>query len=246
MDCGRAVTRSPDARVLKSGGSGDLVAQHANRRERPWDGIVDANTLGLMEQMLIAAGADGPAPALSQFPATLRVLVQITTLAAGNARTFGNLTQYSGKAKVLLDPFGIVLDPSVSTILELSQSPIDNRFPSDAEGVRKDAEKAVPGQPDRLRIIHHPFVSGSDETGVTMGRAEGLAFADFCMLNCNRTRAVLCTMLHEMIHATGLRSHDTDQTSVFSEGSNRTTLGPEHAERFGQKPPTFFAAPRTP
>jgi Putative peptidoglycan binding domain len=213
-----------------------------------WDGIVGTNTLALVEQLLIAAGGDGPAPNVKPFPAILKLLVQMTTPAFNNARTFSNLTQYSGKAKLLLDPFGLTLDVLVNTTPVPNQSPVDLSFPfSDPDQVRKDADKTVSGQAERLRVIFCPFTSQfSDHKGSTFGRAEGLQFDDFTLINTNNTSKDFCTLLHEMIHATGLRTHDTDPSSVFSLGDNRTVLRPEHAERFSKKPPTFFGAPKTP
>jgi peptidoglycan hydrolase-like protein with peptidoglycan-binding domain len=218
---------------------------------RQWDGEAGAKTLEEMDKLLGTATQGGTTLSTQQFPATLKLLVQITELAANDSRTFSNLTDYTGKATLLLDPFGQNLDMLVVTTRIPHQSPIDLFAPfSDAEEVRKAAEKSAPGHANRLRVIFCPFTSRfNNDNGVTFGRYEGLEFDNFCLFNTNKTSNDRCTMLHEMIHATGLKTHDTDPTSVFSESSvsqNRTLLRPEHAERFSKNPPSFFGVRKAP
>ena len=66
-------------------------------------------------------------------------------------------------------------------------------------------------------------------------------FLDFILINVNRFKTDQCTLIHEMIHATGLFGcqFETDQDSVFSQGDKRSVLKPEHATRLSE---AFFAS----
>jgi hypothetical protein len=212
------------------------------------DGVVDRgmHTLAQMNQLVSAA------PSTPQFPGTLKVLVQFTAMAVSNAQSAGTQAgataalqlAYSGKASTLLAPFGLALDVQNGANVPIL-SPVDQSFPfDDVKAVRAAAGKAAPGLADRVRVIFCPFTRKfENHFGASYGRPEGLDFDDFTLINTNRLSKDLCTMLHEMIHDTGLRNHDEDTSSVFALGENRTVLRPEHAERLSKM---FFFAAKTP
>lgn len=176
-------------------------------------------------------------------PANLDILWQVTSAAAarGAQKHLGLLSKAIG----LLKPVGMDI---VSSVASPPDAPfpnndfVDARFRDDAFKVRKAAEKARPGAPNVLRIIVCPFEPSSPEFGITEGGTlDNATFPAFVLINVNKFRADQCTALHEMIHATGLFVHDDDATlgdSVFSTGSTRSVLRPEHAQRLSR---AFFA-----
>lgn len=123
---------------------------------------------------------------------------------------------------------------------------IDAKVPSDVFGLARAAIKARPMFLSELRVIVHPFVSTAPEFGITDGGAfDGKMFPNFIIINSNKTRPDRLTLLHEMIHATGLTVHDDDPvapttvrdpTSVFSINDKRDHIRPEHLERLGKMP----------
>jgi len=125
---------------------------------------------------------------------------------------------------------------------------VDPQNRSDITTVRQLAEKQMPGAQSSLRVIFCRFVPGSRKTfGLTDGGNHlldgGLQVPDFVLIDVERRNPDDCTLIHEMIHATGLESHDTDPTSVFAESSavQRSVLKPEHAQRLSE---SFFATRR--
>ena len=179
-----------------------------------------------------------------QFPANLHILLH-TTIAAVKRAAFRHIALLL-KATEILRP----LDMDVSSITQHDETIpnndiVDPRFQSDTFGVRKTSEKLRPGFPNTLRIIVCPFDSGSSAFGVTDGgMTDGERFPFFILINANKLREDKCTLLHEMIHAaTGLgeADHDSDPDSVFSVGSSRSELKPEHAKMLSK---AFFATPK--
>jgi hypothetical protein len=123
---------------------------------------------------------------------------------------------------------------------------IDARFKADTFGLLKAAIKDRPMFLSELRVIVHPFVPGAPEFGITEGGPfDGKTFPNFIVINSNKTRPDRLTLLHEMVHATGLEIHDDDAnvstsfkdpTSVFSINDNRDHIRDEHLQRLGRMP----------
>ena len=124
---------------------------------------------------------------------------------------------------------------------------VDPCVKADISSIRVKAEKQAPGMGGLLRVFFCQFVTAPicgehSFFGVTEGGPNplenGMVFPDFILINVLKWRPDKTTLIHEMIHATGLTTHDTDPESVFSLSSNRRVLKPEHAERFSE---TTFA-----
>ncbi len=153
---------------------------------------------------------------------------------------------YVTKARNLLEAFGLTLNITNLRTPELSFAElVDPSNRSDIERVRVAAEKSTPGMIGTLRVIFCRFSSGNPFNALTDGGPRplpsGLQVPDFTLIDVGKRRADQCVLIHEMIHATGLEQHDSDMESVFSEGSNRSVLKPEHAERLSN---AFFARRR--
>jgi hypothetical protein len=200
-------------------------------------------SLVLQSSPAVAAPAAG-----QQFPADLDILWQAT--AAAVKRAAHRHLFLIPKANEILRPLGMEVISSVTSFPDVTlanNDVVDPRFQSDTWRVRKDSEKQRPGFPKVLRVIVCPFDPGSPAFGVTDGGTlDGQTFPFFILLNANKLREDRCTLLHEMIHAaTGLGEgdHDPDPDSVFSVGSNRSVLKPEHAQALSK---AFFARPKSP
>ena len=161
--------------------------------------------------------------------ADLQLLLQQTN-------TLGGFTHrsYFTKAVSLLSGFELGLNIINRRNPEFEfPGTVDPVNQSDIANVRALAEKHTPGMKDVLRVIFCRFPKdffATTEGGIKLLEG-GLRVRDFILINVGKRSADDCTLIHEMIHATGLVTHDTDETSVFSEGSKRTVLKPEHAER---------------
>jgi hypothetical protein len=206
-----------------------------------WDGTAGMLTLSRLDQLLVSNG-----PAVQTFPADLRVLWQPTRASLTQGLGLNQLF-YLIKALELLKPFGMGVVSSflIPDTAVPNDDVVDPRFDDDAFKVRRDAETQRPGHPNALRILICPFVSSSPEVGFTQdGSVRSPSFPDFILLNARKLCKDHCTLLHEMIHATGLEKHDTDPQSVFfGECSNRSVLPVLHAQRLSK---SFFATPKTP
>ena len=178
--------------------------------------------------------------AATTFPASLALMLQWTRAAL--TRSTSQQWRYFEKASSLLQPFDIEIGTPVPTSQVPFDDVIDDRFRDDIWKVRGAAEAASPGFANVLRVIACPFLSSTTAFALTEGGTHnGTTYQDFILLNAGKVRADQCTLLHEMIHATGLVTHDTDTDSVFSEGSTRTVLKSQHAARLGAVGTCFFA-----
>lgn len=160
---------------------------------------------------------------------------------------------YFTKAESLLGDFGLGLSIMNRRLpaFEFPGMLVDPANTSDVASVRARAEKHTPGMSNVLRVIFCRFPqrgqSGEKFFGVTEGGRRllegGLQFSDFILVNVEKRRLDDSTLIHEMIHATGLEAHDPDPGSVFAGGDIRTgsVLKPEHAERLSK---AFFAQVR--
>jgi len=177
-----------------------------------------------------------------QFPAELHIVWHLTAEAKKRAglKHVSLLLKASQIARGLGMEIGSLTQPD-ETIP--NNDIVDPRFQTDTFRVRRASEKARGGFPGHLRVIVTPFDSGSPAFGVTDGGTlDGERFPFFVLINANKMRDDACTMLHEMIHAaTGLgeADHDPDENSVFSVGSHRSVVRPEHAKALSK---SFFAS----
>jgi hypothetical protein len=189
-------------------------------------------------------GVTAPVADTPKFPAALDIMWQITE--AGVARGGKRHEALIDHALEILRPFGMSFfarGPFPDPVPLPDKSIIDPRFQIDTLQLRNISEKRFPGSPKTLRVIVCPFdSSSSDSFGVTIGSPfDGQTFRPFILINVNNFREDRRTFLHEMIHAaTGLQEidHDTDVTSVFSVGHNRTVLSTKFAEALSK---SFFA-----
>ncbi len=178
-------------------------------------------------------------------PALLQLLLQHTN-------TLGGFTHrsYFLKAAALLKDFGLGLDVSNHFLpeIEFPGMYVDASNRPDIAKVRELAEKHTPGMRPLLRVIFCRFPafgqSGQKFFGTTEGGRRplegGAVFPDFILINVEKRRPDDSTLIHEMIHATGLDDHDPDPASVFADGAIRTgsVLKSEYAERLRR---AFFA-----
>ncbi len=161
------------------------------------------------------------------------------------SNTGGGFTHqaYLTKAAILLRQFGIglkILDQRMPR-LEMSEI-VDPKNISDISGARRAAEKGIRGLDSVLRVIFCRFpmspVYASTEGGAVRPLESDLHVREFTLIDVGKRRQDDCVLIHEMIHAAGLKVHDSDPDSVFSLGSNRKVLSREHAERLSR---AFFA-----
>lgn len=161
------------------------------------------------------------------------------------AQTAGGFSHNGGikNAADLLSDFSITLNivDRRQTEFPFPAGLVDPCVKSDISSIRVKAEKQAPGMGGFLRVIFCQFVVAPicgehSFFGVTEGGPKplenGMMFPDFILINVRKSRPDKTTLIHEMIHATGLTTHDNDPESVFSTSSNRTVLKPEHAQLF--------------
>lgn len=173
------------------------------------------------------------------FIKSLNIYWSITRVAAKEGR---RQLEYLDKAGELVSQFGMLIVQPTAAYSDVIPNDfiVDPRF--DTLAIRKASEDFRPGFPGVLRVITCPFASNSDEIAVTdRGRVGSQEFQDFILINVNRFKADRCTLIHEMIHATGLFGcqFETDQDSVFSQSNKRSVLKPEHAKLLSE---AFFAS----
>ncbi|HKE43712.1 MAG TPA: hypothetical protein VKB41_04150 [Steroidobacteraceae bacterium] len=171
-------------------------------------------------------------------PAILSALVQLVRVKdklGPHAFTLANET--APRANQLLQPFGMRVARIVGFSVDF---PFKVKYgeTSDFVGLRKAAEKAMPGFKPALRVLICPFRSnerGDDDLTNNAVSIDEPGFDRFVVFNANTLRADRGTLLHEMIHCSSPllmsdAAHDPDQSdSIFSWNSNRTRLRPEHA-----------------
>lgn len=143
------------------------------------------------------------------------------------------------RAKLLLAPHNMGINFVIRAKSFPFPFPVTPTVMSDAEGLRKAAEKADPGVPDVLRIIYCELDRSENRktTAYSAGRAVGVnGFPNFVIMNPEILHPDRGTLLHEMVHVSddrlmfiGTKGHDTDASSIFSHGENRTVLKLEHA-----------------
>lgn len=199
------------------------------------DGVAGREVFQQLDDLL-----SGRAAPLMTFPSVLSLVIQ----AGFNTRT--DLRPYINMANELLKPFDALL-----RVIDARNPKLDYRDPFDESPIetlslRELAEKHTVERHFALRVIDLPFKSPKSY-GITSGGkfllADGSRVRDFVIINAAKRRHDNTTLLHEMIHATGIVGHDkNDPASVFAEvDSDRTILRPQHAEALKS---SFFS--RTP
>lgn len=182
----------------------------------------------LDEVLTLAAGKPRigvGAPAIG--PAELRIIVQLTK------RVSLKLQPYFDRASQFLAEYSMWF-----VGLDKQKPPLDFDGTYDArtdmKRICEASLKHTPGMRNYLRIILADFEAPSLEFGATEGaRRTGMDVAPFIILNATKMKPDHATLLHEMIHAahpdSAGETHDSDQSSVFSTGDNRTVFKSEHA-----------------
>lgn len=201
-----------------------------------------------------AASVAHPSQVISRTNASLpthvlRMTWQITKLADRvNGRQHDDMVQ---SCDDLLDDDTMILTVGGS----LTNAPafdypylINTSVRSDNFGLLLAARKAKPMFNDTLRVIVHVFARNSTEFGFTDGGFyDGVDYNPFVVINAAKRRTDRLTLLHEMVHATGLLVHDDDsqspgsfpdKSSVFSINDQRDHIRPEHLARL--KKMTWF------
>lgn len=179
-------------------------------------------------------------------PGELKLLLQQTETLGGFVPQM-----YFRAAVSLLAPYGIALNVTDRRLPTIEfTGMVDPANTSDVVDVREKAEKQAPGMNGMLRVIFCRFPSVSQSGEKYFASTEGgrrwagsAIVQDFILINVGKFRPDGSTLIHEMIHATGLEAHDPDPTSVFAGGNLRTgtILKPEHARRLSD---SFFGRHR--
>ena len=175
----------------------------------------------------------------SGLPSLIRVSWQISTLGEkSNGRRLAS--QVEACNKILPNDLMITeVGPPLGSVKAFEYNevvPVVGEAP--VAGLVRAAAKARSGSPTELRVIVHPLTDSKPTYGITKyGPYDGEHLGTAVILNASLQRNDNLTLLHEIIHATGLLFHDSepggvfDQTSVFSTNEGRDHIRPDHAER---------------
>jgi hypothetical protein len=179
-----------------------------------------------------------------QFPALLSVLFQLVRVRGKlGPQSFSIVAETLRRANELTQPVGM----RVASINGFSFD-VGSRMRFDSsvriEGLRKAAEKAMPGFKPALRVLICPFEErdGSDDLktnaiSTTADDENKKPFDRFVVINSLLLRKDRGTLLHEMVHCSDpslmgeVGVHDPDGSGgIFSWDSNRTKLFPGRAK----------------
>lgn len=180
----------------------------------------------------------GDAP-VEQFPAILSILFQLVRVRGQlGSKSFDIVAQTLKRANELVKPVGMRVASINGFSVEIA-APVRFNSPVRIEGLRKAAEKEMPGFKPALRVLICPFENpdgdGPDlKTNAISTSAEDenkQPFDRFIVINSHLLRADHGTLLHEMIHCSKeslmgeIGVHDADGSGgTFSWDSNRTKL----------------------
>ncbi|ACL57972.1 peptidoglycan-binding domain-containing protein [Methylobacterium nodulans] len=214
-----------------------IRAFEAKYRLGPVSGVAGRAVIAMLDEILGGRSGSALRQGVTVVSATLTLMLQRTPGAIPV-----KLTHYLQRTMELCDEYGLKV-----RFQDRQHPPID--FPGtydpafDVSRIRKASEKHTVGQSSVLRVIMAAFDAGSLEWGVTEGAARAqMPVRDFVVLNTAKVKVSGNTLLHEMIHATGLSVHDSDPASVFAQGEGGLTFKPEHAARVS----TAFYSDRRP
>jgi hypothetical protein len=177
---------------------------------------------------------------VEQFPAILSVLFQLVRVRGQlGPKSFDIVGQTLRRANELVQPIGMRVANINGFSVDIA-TPVRFDKPVRIEGLRRAAEKEMPGFKKALRVLICPFEDpggggGPDlDTNAISTTAEDenkQPFDRFIVINSHLLRADHGTLLHEMIHCSReslmgeIGVHDPDGSGgIFSWDSNRTKL----------------------
>ena len=185
----------------------------------------------------------GDAPQPQQFPAILSVLFQLVRIRGKlGAQSFAIVAETLRRANELTVPLGM----SVRSINGFSfdfSARVKFNSSAQIEGLRRAAEKAMPGFEAAVRVLICPLFDGDGAPDLKTNAISTSAvdenskpFKRFIVINSHLLRTDRGTLLHEMIHCSDeslmgeIGVHDLDGSAgIFSWDPQRTKVFPERA-----------------
>ena len=185
----------------------------------------------------------GDTPQPQQFPAILSVLFQLVRIRGTlGAQSFAIVAETLRRANELTVPLGM-------SVRSINGIPFDFsarvKFDSSAqiEGLRRAAEKAMPGFEAAVRVLICPLFDPDGDSDLETNAISTSAvdenrkpFKRFFVINSHLLRKDRGTLLHEMIHCSDeslmgeIGVHDPDGSAgIFSWDAQRTKVFPERA-----------------
>jgi hypothetical protein len=185
----------------------------------------------------------GDAPQPQQFPAILSVVFQLVRIRGKlGAQSFAIVAETLRRANELTVPLGMSVRSINGFSFDFSARV---RFDSSAqiEGLRRAAEKAMPGFEAAVRVLICPLFDGDGDPDLKTNAISTSAvdenrkpFNRFIVINSHLLRTDRGTLLHEMIHCSDeslmgeIGVHDLDGSAgIFSWDPQRTKVFPERA-----------------
>jgi hypothetical protein len=181
---------------------------------------------------------------VEQFPAILSILFQLVRVRGVlGPKSFDIVAETPKRANELVKPVGMRVANINGFTVEIA-APVRFNSAVRIEGLRKAAEKEMPGFKPALRVLICPFEDpgggGADlktnAISTTADDENGKPFDRFIVINSHLLRADRGTLLHEMIHCSSpalmgeIGVHDPDGSGgIFSWDANRTKLFPARA-----------------
>jgi hypothetical protein len=192
---------------------------------------------------------------VEQFPAILSVLFQLVRVRGKlGAKSFDIVSETLKRANELVKPVGMRVANINGFSIDIA-APVVFDKPVRIEGLRKAAEKEMPGFQKALRVLICPFADPSGGGGpdlqtnaisTTANDENGKPFDRFIVINSHLLRSDRGTLLHEMIHCSKdslmgeIGVHDPDGSGgIFSWDSNRTKLFRDRALALRDAPFSF-------
>jgi hypothetical protein len=190
-----------------------------------------------------------------QFPAILSVLFQVVSIRGKQGpQSFAIAAETLRRANELTVPLGMSVRRIIGIPFDFSARV---KFDSSAqiEGLRRAAEKAMPGFEAAVRVLICPLFDADGDADLETNAISTSAvdenkkpFKRFIVINSHLLRKDRGTLLHEMIHCSDeslmgeIGVHDLDGSAgIFSWDAQRTKLFPERATALRN---AFFAFKR--
>ena len=185
----------------------------------------------------------GDTPQPQQFPAILSVLFQLVRIRGKlGAQSFAIVAETLRRANELTAPLGMSVRSINGFSFDFSARV---KFDSSAqiEGLRRAAEKAMPGFEAAVRVLICPLFDPDGDPDLETNAISTSAvdenrkpFKRFIVINSHLLRKDRGTLLHEMIHCSDeslmgeIGVHDLDGSAgIFSWDAQRTKVFPERA-----------------
>jgi hypothetical protein len=197
----------------------------------------------------------GDAPAPRQFPAILSVLFQLVRIRGKlGPQSFAIVDETLRRANALTAPLGMRVASINGFSFDFAVR-VKFNSASQIEGLRRAAEKAMPGFAAAVRVLVCPLFDPDGDPDLKTNAISTSAvdenkqpFKRFIVINSHLLRSDRGTLLHEMIHCSDetlmgeVGVHDVDGSAgIFSWDAQRTKLFPERAEALRN---AFFAFKR--